>query len=72
MEGSPAAKAGLRQGDVITDFDGGPAGVDVDAFQKRVALTTPGSRAQITVLRDNRKQNLSVTIGALSEDEPDQ
>jgi len=47
-EGSPAAKAGLRQGDVITAYQGEPVN-DVGAFRNRVALTLPDSQAQVTV-----------------------
>jgi serine protease Do len=66
-EGSPAAKAGLRQGDVITAYQGEPV-TDVGAFRNRVSLTAPGSRARIRILRDGRSENLIVTIGTLTED----
>ena len=63
----PAARAGLRQGDVIIAYQGSPV-IDVGAFRNRVSLTVPGSQAQLSVLREGRRRDLTVTIGTLSED----
>jgi serine protease Do len=67
-EDSPAQKAGLRQGDVIVAYRGKPV-TDIGNFRNRVALTPPGSREQLTILRDGERKNLTVTIGKLTEDE---
>jgi len=65
---SPAERAGLKQGDVIIEFDGKP--VDkVGPFRNRVALNAPGSSKPITVLRKGERQTLSITIGKLPEGE---
>jgi serine protease Do len=64
-EGSPAAAAGLRQGDVILAYRG-EAVSNVGAFRNRVALTLPGSEVQIRVLRDGGQQTLTATIGTLA------
>lgn len=66
---SPASRAGLRQGDVIIAFRGEPV-TDIGRFRNRIALTPPGSREQLTIFRDGKRQNISVTVGRLSEDEP--
>ncbi len=66
-EGSPAASAGIRQGDVIVAY-GDEAVTDVGAFRNRVSLTAPGSQQQLTLIRDGRRQTLTVTIGTLTED----
>lgn len=66
-EDSPAAKAGLRQGDVIVEYRGEPV-TDVGSFRNRVSLTAPGSTETITVLRDGKRKTLQVTIGKLTED----
>ena len=66
-DGSPAAKAGLHQGDVIVAYRGEPV-TDVGDFRNRVALTPPGSREQLTIIRDGKRQDVSVTIGRLTED----
>ena len=66
-EDSPAAKAGLRQGDVIVEFRGEPV-TDVGSFRNRVSLILPGSTEPITVLRGGKRKTLQVTIGKLTED----
>jgi len=66
-EGSPAADAGLQQGDLIVAYQG-EAVTDVGAFRNRVSLTLPGSQAQLTVLRNGGRQEIPVTIGTLKED----
>jgi serine protease Do len=66
-EESPAARAGLRQGDVIVAYRGSPV-TNVGRFRNQVALTPPGSREQLTVMRDGERKDLTVTLGRLSED----
>lgn len=66
-EDSPAEKAGMRQGDVIVKFRGEPVS-DVGDFRNRVALTAPGSRVELSVLRDGKEKTLQVTIGKLTKD----
>jgi serine protease Do len=59
---SPAAKAGLKKGDVITEYDGQRvAGVLV--FRRLVRETPPGRTAKITVWRDARSQIISAEVG---------
>ncbi len=65
---SPAAKGGLRQGDVILELQGEPVS-DVGAFRNRVSLTPPGTAIRLTILRDGKRQELSVAVGTLSEDQ---
>ena len=64
-EGSPAEQAGLQQGDVIVAYRGEPVS-DVGSFRNQVSLTAPGSREQLTILRDGERKTLSVTIGKLA------
>lgn len=64
---SPAARGGLRQGDLITAYQGEPV-VNVGAFRNRVALTPPGTEAEITIVRDGRSQTLRLRIGELTQD----
>lgn len=63
---SPAAAAGIEVGDVIVGYQG-EAVQDVGDFRNRVALTSPGSEAEITVLRDGRRRDLEVEIGSLDD-----
>jgi len=69
-EDSPAEKAGMKQGDVIVEFDGKPVD-QVGPFRNEVALKTPGSTEDITVLRNGERKVLSVTIGQLTDKEGD-
>lgn len=39
----------------------------IGSFRNRVALTHPGSREQLTIVRDGRRQNFEVTIGMLGK-----
>jgi serine protease Do len=64
---SPAASAGLRQGDVIVEYQGKPV-KNVGSFRNRVALTPPGSKETLTVVRNGKRKTLQVTIGKLTED----
>jgi serine protease Do len=65
--GSPAGKAGLRQGDVIIAYRGQPV-KEIGRFRNRVSLTPPGSREKLTILRDGKRKTLSVTIGKLNKE----
>jgi serine protease Do len=64
---SPAAKSGIRSGDVILSFAGKPVESSKD-LPPLVALTQPGQPAQVEILRDGRKRELTVTIAKLAED----
>jgi serine protease Do len=64
VEGDPAAKAGFRQGDVVTAYNGKPVS-DNNQFRNSVAATTPGSRVSIDVLRNGRTETLQATVGEL-------
>ncbi|GIX30873.1 MAG: serine protease [Porticoccaceae bacterium] len=66
-EDSPAAKAGIRAGDVVVSYQGQPVR-DVGDFRNRVALTRPGTKASLEILRDGKRQRLEVTIGKLTPD----
>ena len=62
--GSPAERAGVRAGDVITAFNG-TAVADPNALRNVVARTPPGSDATLTVWRDGREEQLRVRLGEL-------
>jgi len=64
---SPADKAGLHQGDVITAYRDEPV-KDVGSFRNRVSLTPPGSREHLTILREGKKKDLTITISKLPKD----
>jgi serine protease Do len=60
---SPAARAGLRQGDVIVAINGKEV-ADAHDVTRRVASLPAGKAAAFTILRDGQRQTVNVTIGA--------
>lgn len=62
---SPAAKAGLKSGDVITAMNGG-AVQDPNQFRNRVASTAPGTQVTLTIIRDGKQQDVKATLGELN------
>jgi serine protease Do len=66
LEHSPAAKAGLRKGDVILSYDGHEVR-DAAAMRNTVSFTPVGRRVELTVLRDGKERRLELTIGKMEE-----
>ena len=57
---SPASRAGLMKGDVVTIFDGYPVR-NVAHFNKLVEETPPGRTVRMTIVRGGKTQQLSIT-----------
>ncbi len=68
IKGSPAAEAGIRQGDVVVSINGKEVN-DPSALQFLVSEIAPGTRVPVTVIRDGGRKTVTVTIGDLSEAE---
>jgi serine protease Do len=66
-EGSPAADAGVKTGDVIVEFNGKQVPKSHD-FPSVVADTPPGQRITLKILRDKKEQTVAVKIGELADD----
>jgi serine protease Do len=63
---SPAAKAGLRTGDVVTAING--AGIkDSRELARQVAGIAPNTTVGVTYARDGQEHTTQVTIGELKE-----
>jgi serine protease Do len=62
MKGSPAAQGGLRQGDVITSFDGKEI-KDSRQLQLVVAETPVGKQVAVELIRNGGTQRITLTIG---------
>ena len=60
--GQRAARAGIRQGNVIVAFNGEPV-TDGNTLRNRVASTPPGTKVKLTIFHDQREQQLEVTLG---------
>lgn len=57
---SPAMKAGLQNGDVITHINGEPILTDA-MFSEKISQLIPGTKCEIAVKRQNGKEYYSVT-----------
>ncbi len=67
-EGAPAARAGVKAGDVITEYDGRQV-VRSDDLPRAVAETPIGREVPLTVVRDGRPIALHATIAKLAAPE---
>jgi serine protease Do len=63
-EGSPAEKAGIEAGDIITRFDGKPIEKPAD-LPRAVGNTKPGSQVALTVFRRGATKDLKVTVAEI-------
>ncbi len=63
---SPAEKAGLESGDVITEFNGKPVS-DSRHLKLQVARVKPGQSVGVKLLRDGKEKSLSVAVGELPD-----
>jgi Do/DeqQ family serine protease len=59
---SPAARAGIREGDVVLAFNGTPV-TDGNTLRNQVASTAPGTAVKLTISREGREQEIEVTLG---------
>src|SRR5713101_551665 len=66
VEGSPAARAGVKAGDIITEYNGRKVARSED-LPRAVAETAVGREVPITVIRDGRPVALRATIAKLDE-----
>jgi putative serine protease PepD len=62
VAGAPAAKAGLKVGDVITAFDGKTI-ASADELTAAVTAAKAGEQVTVTVHRDGATKHLTVTLG---------
>jgi len=63
---SPAARAGLKSGDLIMSIDG-QAVDDQNAFDYRFATKQLGGRAQVVVLRNGKEERLAIPLETAPE-----
>jgi serine protease Do len=75
VPGSPADRAGMKQGDLIRTLDGREV-QSATQFRNQVAALAPGSQVRLEVTRDGKPMPLSAELGALEDQErprqPDQ
>jgi S1-C subfamily serine protease len=62
--GSPAERAGLKQGDVITEVQGRRV-TDGNELRNAISNTAPGTSVALKVVRDGRTSDLSAKLDEL-------
>jgi serine protease Do len=67
---SPAAKAGIKAGDIITAVNGTPI-KDARALAQQIARATPGSSAKLTVIRDGTTETIEVMLATMPKQQQD-
>lgn len=65
---SPAAKAGILAGDVITEVDGVKI-KDSRDLARKVGMSAPGSSVKIAILRKGEAKTLSVALGKMPNEQ---
>ena len=68
MEKSPAEKAGLKNGDVIVQFNKKVI-KNPSELQQIVARTSPGEIVPVKIIREKKKKTLKIKIGEMPADE---
>jgi serine protease Do len=61
FEGGPADKAGIKAGDAIVELNGKPIKTPSE-LQNTVAWLAPGTKVDVAILRDGKRQTLKVTV----------
>jgi serine protease Do len=70
-DNGPAAKAGMRSGDVIVKFDGQQIR-EMRDLPRAVADAAVGKTVQVVVVRKGKEETLNVTLGRLEDSEKPQ
>ena len=66
-ENSAADEAGLKRGDVITEFDGTPVD-NANDFRNRVAMHKPDSKVELVVLREGKRMDFTIKLAQRPDD----
>ena len=66
-EGSPAAEAGIKTGDIVVAFNGKPVPRSHD-FPSVIADTPPGQKVTLKIIREKKEQTVAVKIGELPDE----
>jgi serine protease Do len=65
---TPAAAAGVKEGDVITAVNG-KTGADSRHIRLLISQNLPGSKVALTILRDGKQRTLNVTLAQMPGEE---
>ena len=66
IEGLPAVKAGVREGDIIIAVAGEPVTMEID-LRNRIYFHEPGERVTLDILRDGEVLQIEVTLRVASK-----
>jgi serine protease Do len=69
IEDGPAARAGMRSGDIITQFAGRDVAT-ITGLRSAITVNPPGQRTSVRVWRSGRTLDLSVVLADLARNEP--
>lgn len=67
VDDSPADKAGLKTGDIITEFDGKKI-IDTSHLKNVVSSTPPGKHSKIKIIRDGDWKTINITLEELEQE----
>ena len=67
FEDGPAEKAGLQSGDIITRVDNENMET-VDQLRKKIAYIGPDKKVTVSVLRDGKERNITVTLAERTDE----
>jgi serine protease Do len=67
MADSPAAKGGLKSGDIVTKYNGQPVET-ANELRNAVAATTPEKEVSLEIFRDGERKTIKLNVGQLDED----
>ena len=71
QDGGPAAKGGLQVGDVILSLNGQPIVMSAD-LPHLVGALKAGAKANLEVIREGKRKNVELTVGAIPDDGDEQ
>jgi serine protease Do len=61
MVDSPAAKAGIKAGDVVVEMDGKPV-EQAGELQRKIALKEPGKSVELVIIRDGARKTITAKL----------
>ncbi len=70
VPGTPAARAGLRKGDILTALDGEPVSDESD-LAAVLATRKPGQSLRVTFLRAGKSSSVTLRLAARSSSSPE-